>query len=570
MGKKKASDNVVFDIKVEEVVHAGSKVNEIEDIEMKLDPDDGYTPYKLEDYKEESKKSKTGKAEIVNKTTKEQNISVRYVNGIRQSYIVELYVGYKKVFNKEKKEFVKKRIRRKKSFKTFSAAKYWRDQEKAKLANDKKLKKDPSTKLWKIDEAISECRVHKVNIERRGDAYMMDFERYASSAMVYFCDANELSEVATIKKDDIENYLLHLKEQHNYSYQTLVKHKSFLNGLWEYMLDREKYDVKRNVVRNAIIPSDQSAYKARMLSQGQIEELIIEACKQEEPFFLFLVVFSITQALRRGELCGLQWGDIDWEKKTITIQNNRIQISGKDRLKDPKQGRIRYIELHKAGYDTLLLYKKWQEDYLKRPVKDNEYVLKTTVNLKYGYDPHTGKISRKWKEIYNKINKQRIKDGKDEIPYGRIHDGRHIYATKLLQGDKMLEKMNEDGKREESIIHPVSYIQVYQSMGHSLPKALQNTTTSKYNEHTDARFEITAFWNRYMTVDIEKEWYEQEQKRADEWEKLTQVQKDKRTLAKESRLEKAYKEKLKGNPPEEVLVKYTKDGPLPTFEEKDL
>jgi hypothetical protein len=149
-----------------------------------------------------------------------------------------------------------------------------------------------------------------------------------------------------------------------------------------------------------------------------------------------------------------------------------------------------------------------------------------------------------------------------------------VYATLLLTGVEKDEKevVEENGKKEERniIIPSASYIQVYQSMGHSLPKAFQNTTTKDYTSQSSARFEITAFWNKLINVSIKEEWDKQVKCREEEWNKLTQLQKDKKLLAKKSRLEKAYREHLKGKPPKEAEVNYTEDGPLPSFEEKDV
>ena len=78
----------------------------------------------------------------------------------------------------------------------------------------------------------------------------------------------------------------------------------------------------------------------------------------EDPSFLYLVVMSMTQGLRRGELCGLMWKDINWETKRVTICHNRVQLVTKDTVKLPKREKVREIELHNAGYTTLKIYKE--------------------------------------------------------------------------------------------------------------------------------------------------------------------------------------------------------------------
>ena len=63
--------------------------------------------------------------------------------------------------------------------------------------------------------------------------------------------------------------------------------------------DKVRYGVSENVVIGAEISAPQKEYKASALDYKQLNELIIEACSLEDPSFLYLVVMSMTQGLRR-------------------------------------------------------------------------------------------------------------------------------------------------------------------------------------------------------------------------------------------------------------------------------
>ena len=89
-------------------------------------------------------------------------------------------------------------------------------------------------------------------------------------------------------------------------------------------------------------------------------------------------------------------------------------------------------------------------------------------------------------------------------------------------------------------------------------------------QYTTERFEITNFWNKLIDLSIAEEWETQQNKRKEEWDSLTQLQKDRKKQQKRARLEKAHREKLKWHPPEEKVEGYTEDGELPSFEEGDL
>ena len=49
-----------------------------------------------------------------------------------------------------------------------------------------------------------------------------------------------------------------------------------------------------------------------------------------------VIDMELCLGLRRGELLGLQWDDIDWEKNQIHIVHNRVVVNGKSVDKDPK------------------------------------------------------------------------------------------------------------------------------------------------------------------------------------------------------------------------------------------
>lgn len=331
---------------------------------------------------------------------------------------------------------------------------------------------------------------------------------------------------------------------------SIAKYKSHLKAIWDFMLkDRVLYGVSENVVERARITTPRSGYSATALNYKQINELISEACKLEDPTFLYLVVMSMTQGLRRGELAGLQWGDIDFTTGEVNICHNRVQLGTKETLKKPKREKVRKIELHKAGMAVICLYKQWQESVLGCEVRPDEFVLQWEINLLQDYVCLTGKISRRWKEIYGQINKQRQENKKEPIPYGRIHDGRHTYITLSIQGIK---------KDDDTIIEPASYFQVFQSAGHSLPRSMQNTSTTVYNEDVGDRWDITRFWNQAITVDVAKEWEQAVRKRTEEFEELSKYEQNRIKARHQRRLEKAREERLKSNPPVDVLVEYDK------------
>ena len=78
-------------------------------------------------------------------------------------------------------------------------------------------------------------------------------------------------------------------------------------------------------------------------NQQQIKQLIAAAKGTEMEL---IIDIELCLGLRRGELLGLQWDDIDWNTKQVCITRNRVVVGGKSILKEPKtESGIRTINI---------------------------------------------------------------------------------------------------------------------------------------------------------------------------------------------------------------------------------
>ncbi len=68
--------------------------------------------------------------------------------------------------------------------------------------------------------------------------------------------------------------------------------------------------------------------------------------------------------IRRGELCGLEWQDIDLENKTLTVRQSVVDLKGFGKItKDPKtETSKRTITMSQTLVDCLTEYKQWYDD----------------------------------------------------------------------------------------------------------------------------------------------------------------------------------------------------------------
>lgn len=72
---------------------------------------------------------------------------------------------------------------------------------------------------------------------------------------------------------------------------------------------------------------------AIVYTEEQIKQLIAAAKDTEMEL---IIDMELCMGLRRGELLGLQWDDVDWEAHKIHVHRNRVVVNGKSLLKDPK------------------------------------------------------------------------------------------------------------------------------------------------------------------------------------------------------------------------------------------
>lgn len=76
-----------------------------------------------------------------------------------------------------------------------------------------------------------------------------------------------------------------------------------------------------------------------------------------------LMTFDLLSGLRRGELLGLRWQDVDFDDHTITIRQTSNYLPGKGvYVSIPKTaGSARPLMLSTAAIMMLLEYKQWQD-----------------------------------------------------------------------------------------------------------------------------------------------------------------------------------------------------------------
>lgn len=170
-----------------------------------------------------------------------------------------------------------------------------------------------------------------------------------------------------------------------------------------------------------------------------------------------LITFTLATALRRGELLGLRWSDIDLTEKTVKVQRTASY------LPDKQTGKWRYVETtpkSKAGKRTIPLADFALVALKAHKIKQLEQRLIAGLSWKDNdlvFPGQTGKhipIST----LQDQFKKIVVRSG---VPDIRIHELRHSSATMLL-------KMGVDMKIIQKILGHSNYATTANIYGHVL------------------------------------------------------------------------------------------------------
>lgn len=150
---------------------------------------------------------------------------------------------------------------------------------------------------------------------------------------------------------------------------------------------------------------------------------VIQAAEERDPRLAALLMLGALTGMRRGELCGLKWYDVDFARAELEVSRAVILVPGGVAEKGTKTDRVRPVALDEVAMSLLVEYKTQVDAWAQKAgtaVGRDAYVFSPYLDGSKPFRPDnvTGFFVR-------------VRDslGLHEL---RLHDLRHFTATQLI------------------------------------------------------------------------------------------------------------------------------------------
>lgn len=227
--------------------------------------------------------------------------------------------------------------------------------------------------------------------------YKNTYENCVEKHLIPFFGAAILSD---IRPADVQEFFASKKEC---SHSLLEKLRTTLSAIFEAAIDNDL--IYKNPAKYTKLKSEAEPKKKTALTDDQIE-FVKSAAEDKMPE----VIFLLETGLRRGELLGLMWSDIDLKNGTAKIQRSVSVEAGKAVVRPPKWESYRTIPLMPS---TIELLRSRQRTSL--------YVF--PAQLTHGAE-NPNNFSRRLRRFFSSL---------PEDCRCSAHELRHSYASQLMR-----------------------------------------------------------------------------------------------------------------------------------------
>ncbi len=157
-----------------------------------------------------------------------------------------------------------------------------------------------------------------------------------------------------VKVLDIKRWKDTLLRSHKLSRSRYIKYHRCLNFIFQYALENEMID--RNPValvdkKSKLFATSKKSLDEKYYTATEVDKML----ENSSSWFRLMLIVYLNTGMRTGEGLALQWQDINFEKRTITIQRSMRKGKIKEGTKT-NLGRV--IRMSLPLHDELLAYKR--------------------------------------------------------------------------------------------------------------------------------------------------------------------------------------------------------------------
>ena len=189
--------------------------------------------------------------------------------------------------------------------------------------------------------------------------------------------------------------------------------------------------LQRNVARLADKPSIAQLDTERPAWNPDELRIFLAAAEGDELFALYRL--AALTGMRRGELCGLRWEDVDFTGQTVRVRKALAMINGTPSVATPKSRRSRrVIDIDDRTTQILQEHRERQleaAEFVGAGWYETGYVFTTVI----GTPQHPDNVSKRFVALVRSV----------EVKYLTLHGLRHTHATHLLSMGKNPRMVSE-------------------------------------------------------------------------------------------------------------------------------
>ncbi len=173
------------------------------------------------------------------------------------------------------------------------------------------------------------------------------------------------------------------------------------------------------IPRNVSKLADRPNVPKRQPTMPTVDEIhrIVELARQKDPIMAMLIQLASGTGMRRGELCGLRWRDLDIEHSVLRVQSAVKHVTGRTYVAETKTHRARRFAIDAGTVELLQVHRALMASVGKGA--DDDFVF----NWSQAHDQPTNP---------NRVTMRFGDLARNAGVSCRFHDIRHFTASNLL------------------------------------------------------------------------------------------------------------------------------------------